>query len=110
MSYVVAGEAVQVPPGTMKSFMVSGKKLLVTNIDGRFYAINSICTHAGGDLSKGKLDGNVVTCPRHGSRFDVTTGQALSGPKFGFVKFNTASEPSYAVKVEDGKIMVDIAA
>ena len=110
MNYVVVGEAAQLPPGTMKSFMVSGKKLLVANIDGSYYAIGGICTHAGGDLSKGKLEGRVVVCPRHGSRFDVTTGEALSGPRFGFVKLKTANEPAYAVKVEGGKIMAAIPA
>jgi 3-phenylpropionate/trans-cinnamate dioxygenase ferredoxin component len=108
MSLVEVGQVNDVPQGTMKSFLAGTKRVLVSNIEGKFYAINNTCTHMGGDLSKGKLEGKVVTCPRHGSKFDVTTGKSISGPRMGFLKFNTKDEPVFEVKVEDNKIKIAV--
>ncbi len=83
----------EIPIGTMKSFKMGDKEVLVVNYGGKFYAIGNRCTHARGDLSKGKLEGNIVTCPRHGSKFDVTTGNRLAGPA-------KQNEPTYQVEVE----------
>ncbi|MDD5702290.1 MAG: non-heme iron oxygenase ferredoxin subunit [Dehalococcoidales bacterium] len=96
------------PSGAMKSFMVGGKKLLIANVGGHFYAVDNTCTHAGGDLSNGKLEGTTVTCPRHGSKFDVTTGRNLSGPKIPFFKPKVRDLNAYAVKIEGDSIAVDI--
>jgi 3-phenylpropionate/trans-cinnamate dioxygenase ferredoxin component len=97
-----------IPVGTMKSIKVEGKQLLISNVGGKYYVINGICTHAGGDLSKGKLESTTVTCPRHGSRFDVTTGICLSGPKLGIFKPKIKNEQIYEVQVEDDTIKVKI--
>jgi len=53
---------------------------VVCNIGGKFYAIQSACTHAGGPLDQGTLDGEILTCPIHRARFDVTTGQVVGPP------------------------------
>ena len=104
----------QVPAGTMKGFELNGKSVLVSNIGGRFYAIKGKCTHLGGILANGKLDGNVVTCPRHGSKFDVTTGKNLSGPAVGVFKvfsllsIKVADETVFPVKVEGNNLLVDV--
>jgi 3-phenylpropionate/trans-cinnamate dioxygenase ferredoxin component len=109
MSVMEVASVNEVPAGTMKSFSAGGKQILITNIGGKFYGISNICTHAGGDLSKGKLEGNIVTCPRHGSQFDVTTGKSIRGPKIGFVRLNTRDEMVYPVSVENGIIKINIA-
>lgn len=96
------------PAGSMQAFDVEGKKVLLANVDGMIYAINAICTHAGGDLSKGKLEGKIVTCPRHHSTFDVTTGKCISGPKIGFLKLKAKDETVFEAKVEGGRIKVSI--
>ncbi|MCX5976683.1 MAG: Rieske 2Fe-2S domain-containing protein [Coprothermobacterota bacterium] len=106
MSFIEVGQIDQIPVGSMKSTSVSGKQILIANVDGEFYAINNTCTHAGGDLSKGKLEGKIVTCPRHGSKFDVTTGKCILGPKFGFLKINTKDATAFEVKAEENKILV----
>jgi len=108
MSFTEVAQVNEVPTGTMKSYSVGGKQILVANIDGKLYAINSVCTHAGGDLSKGKLEGKIVTCPRHGSKFDVTTGKSISGPKIGFLRLKTKDETAYEVKVEENKIKINV--
>lgn len=108
MVFVKLAEASEIQPGTMKPFTVEGKEVLVLNVNGKFYAMGAKCTHMGGDLSKGTLQGIVLTCPRHGARFDVTTGKSLSGPKFGPVRLKTGDEPAYPVQVEGTSIAVDI--
>lgn len=100
-SFIEVSRVDEVPPGTMKAFKVAEKELLVANYEGKYYAIDKKCTHAGGDLSKGKLNGKMVSCPRHSSKFDVTTGSVVGGP----AKKNVSS---YEVKVEDRVIKVNI--
>ncbi len=108
MEYLEVGKIGEITEGTMKSYMVQGNNILVVNYNGSYYAIGGKCTHMGGDLSKGKLDGKIVTCPRHGSKFDITTGQSISGPKIGFLKLKTGNEPTYEVKIEGDTIRVNI--
>jgi 3-phenylpropionate/trans-cinnamate dioxygenase ferredoxin subunit len=97
-----------IPEGSMKAFRIQEKDILVVNFKGSCYAIGAKCTHLGGDLSKGILEGNIITCPRHGSKFDVTTGENTLGPKIGFLKLKTSNEPVYEVKIEGDSIMVEI--
>ena len=108
MSFFEVAKTSEIPEGTMKAVSIQDKEIVVVNYDGNYYAINRICTHMGGDLSKGKLEGKIVTCPRHGSRFDVTTGKSISGPRIGFLKLKTKDEPSYQVKVDNDSIKIDI--
>jgi nitrite reductase/ring-hydroxylating ferredoxin subunit len=64
-----------IPEGQMKGYTVEGKQILVANVAGNYYAIDAVCSHMGGYLPSGKLENNIVICPRHGTRFDVTTGK-----------------------------------
>jgi nitrite reductase/ring-hydroxylating ferredoxin subunit len=70
----------QVKPGEVKLVFLNGRKIAVYNIEGAFYATQEECTHASGPLSKGDLDGKVITCPWHDSCFDVTDGSVVCGP------------------------------
>ena len=56
--------------------------LLLVNVDGEFHAIENLCSHDGGELSDGEVIGTEIICPRHGSRFCLKTGTALSAPAF----------------------------
>ena len=107
MSFIEMAKVEEIPAGKMKLFTIGDKNILIVNFEGTYYAINGRCTHTGGDLSKGKLDGKVVTCPRHGSQFDVTTGTCIGGPKIVFVKLKAKDEITYEVKVEDKSIRVN---
>jgi 3-phenylpropionate/trans-cinnamate dioxygenase ferredoxin subunit len=98
----------EIPPGSMKSFHVGDIQVLVANCDGDFYAINNVCTHAGGHLSEGRLEGFVVRCPRHGSSFDVRTGACVAGPKIAFLKLKTADIASYPVTTEGEAVKVEV--
>jgi len=101
MSFVEIAKTEEIPSGQMKGIKKDDKNILVTNIKGKYYAINARCTHAGGDLSKGKLDGSIVTCPRHGSKFDVTTGKAVGSPA-------KQDEPVYQLKIQGNSVLVDL--
>ena len=69
-------------PGERKVAEVDGTMVAVFNIDGELYAIEDVCTHDGGELASGELDGFEIECPRHGARFDVRNGAARSPPAY----------------------------
>jgi len=98
----------EIPVGRMKAVTAGGRDILVVNHEGKYYAIGRFCTHQKGDLAAGKLEGKTITCPRHGSMFDVTTGIALAGPKIAFIRLKTGNEPAYEVKVEGNAIKVRV--
>lgn len=64
----------------LAAFPLTGKRIAIAKVDDAFYAFGDICTHQGCSLAEGELDGTTVTCPCHGSEFDVTTGEVLRGP------------------------------
>ena len=80
MPFVRAAKIAEVPAGAIHEFQVAGKAVAVANVAGKFYAISDVCVHRGGPLGQGELHDRVVTCPWHGSRFDVCTGAVLQGP------------------------------
>jgi 3-phenylpropionate/trans-cinnamate dioxygenase ferredoxin component len=70
----------ELPPGAKKLVEIDGRAIAVFNVDGRYYAIDDVCTHDGGPLAEGELVGSEIECPRHGARFDVRSGQPLCMP------------------------------
>jgi nitrite reductase/ring-hydroxylating ferredoxin subunit len=88
-------------PGSCKGVEVSGQQVALFNIGGTFYAIGNACTHRGGSLSEGEVEGTTVTCPLHGAEFDVTTGKNLTPPAPGEVL-------SYKVRIEGNDIQIEI--
>jgi 3-phenylpropionate/trans-cinnamate dioxygenase ferredoxin subunit len=97
--YVTVGKTSDIAPGTVRVFVVYGYDVAVANVDGQFYAFADVCTHDDGPVAEGELDGCVIECPRHGARFDITTGQVLSMPA-------VVPLPVYALKVEGDEIKV----
>lgn len=67
--------------------------------DGTYYAIEDMCTHDGGELASGDVEGDEVICPRHGARFCIKNGRALSAPAYEDVE-------TFPVRVEDGAVQV----
>jgi len=82
--------------------------ILLANVGGAIYALDNKCPHLGGDLSAGVLDGTMVTCPRHGAKFDVRTGENLGNAKIAFIKMNVGNAKSFSVKTEGNDILVDL--
>jgi nitrite reductase/ring-hydroxylating ferredoxin subunit len=96
----VAG-ATAVAEGNLAAFDVGGERVAIANVGGVFHAFGDTCTHLQCSLAEGRLEGTVVTCSCHGSRFDVTSGEVLRGPAQNPVR-------SYAVLVEDDALRVEI--
>ncbi len=100
-NFVRVAATKDLPPGERLLVELDGIRIAVFNLDGDFYAIEDVCTHDGGPLVEGEvLDGGHVQCPRHGARFDIRTGEALSMPAF-------EPTPSYEVQVDGGDIYVE---
>ncbi len=99
--------------GTMKMVIAEGREILLARVGDKYYATDNHCPHTKGDLSQGKLVGTVVTCPLHGSQFDISNGQVVRWLKGGLMsKLSSALKLSrtltvYNVKVEDGKVLVE---
>ena len=101
--------------GTIKKYQVQGTEILIARVEGKYYAAQSKCPHFGGDLSKGKLEGTTVTCPRHGSQLNLTDGSVvrwLKGTGLISTIGKTLKSPkkliTYNTKIEGQDIMVEI--
>ena len=95
------------PPGTVKFVSVGGKDLVISNVNGEFYAMDNSCTHEQGNLSEGQLDGDVLTCPDHGAKFDVKSGKVLGGPD-GDSPDVISPEKTYRVSIKGNDVMIEI--
>ena len=88
-------------PGKMKRFDVNGRRILLANVEGNFYAADDTCTHEDASLSQGFLKGEIVKCPLHGSCFNLCTGEVLDDP---------AEENllTYPVRLDGDDILIDL--
>jgi len=113
--YVEALKANDLKDGELRRLTLHGRTLLVARVGGRFYSADDRCPHMGGSLARGQLNGTVVTCPRHRSRFDLSDGRVVewtdwTGWKVRLAK--TLRPPraivTHPVKVEDGRVWVEL--
>jgi len=89
-------------PGQRIITEIEGYFIAVFNVNDEFFCIEDVCTHDGGPVAEGELDGYAIECPRHGARFDIRTGKVLSFPA-------VVPVPTFPVKLEGDEIFVDIA-
>ena len=89
----------ELAPGEWRVVDVDGTSIVVFNLEGEYHAIEDVCTHDGGQLTGGTVQGDQIECPRHGARFSIRTGEALAAPAY---------EPTakFPVRVENGLIQV----
>lgn len=99
--FVSVAKVSETPVGTITVHQVGDVRIALCNVNGRFYAIDDVCTHDGGPLDQGELQGQLVECPRHGAKFDVTDGRAVVLPAVRPVK-------TYAVQVDGDNVRVDV--
>ena len=95
------GDGAVVQQGNLAAFAVGLERIAVANVEGKLYAFDDLCPHRQCSLAEGRLEGTVVTCPCHGSQFEVTTGERLRGPAVRGVR-------AFAVRVEAGDLQVEI--
>jgi 3-phenylpropionate/trans-cinnamate dioxygenase ferredoxin subunit len=99
MPWLPVAPADSIPPGDYAQIEIDGTLVAVFNVAGNFYAIDDVCTHDGGELAGGAVEGDVVICPRHGARFCLRTGAALTPPAYEPVR-------TYQTRVVDGIVQV----
>ncbi len=98
--FVKIARAADLPVGQRLWVEFEEETVIVFNINDHFYCIADVCTHDGGPLEDAELQGCEIICPRHGARFDVRSGAALTLPA-------VTPVPSFAVKVIDGDLYVE---
>lgn len=98
-AWIDVAAAAEFPPGTCRIVYLGATPIAVFNADGEYFAIVDVCSHEAETLSDGLVDGREIVCPRHGARFSLVTGAALSPP---------AVEPVdiFAVRVHEGMVQV----
>lgn len=101
--------------GMMKVVNLAGNEVLLARVGDNYYAVRNRCPHMGGKLAEGKLEGSIVTCPLHGSQFDITNGQVVRWTKFtGFTsrlaKLFKPPKPliTYKVKIEGDNVLAEV--
>jgi nitrite reductase/ring-hydroxylating ferredoxin subunit len=99
MAFLRAARKDEIPVGAIREFQVDGTTLAISNVGGKFHAIDNTCLHRGGPLAQGQLNGNVVTCPWHNWKYDVTNGKVTQNQAVGVACF--------AVEVRGEDIWVD---
>jgi len=97
----LAAKKSDIAEGEAHRVVVDGVEVLLCNVGGEIYAVEDICTHDGGALDQGELDGARIVCPRHGATFDVRTGEALTLPA-------VMPLPKYGVRVDGDDVYVTV--
>lgn len=97
--FVKVADVKDIQPSQMKLVEVADENICIVNANGKYYAIGNVCTHEGGPLADGALEGYEVECPWHGSKFDVRTGEVTAPPA-------NLPVPAYEVKLDGSSILV----
>jgi 3-phenylpropionate/trans-cinnamate dioxygenase ferredoxin subunit len=112
---VDVGAAGDLAPGTMKAVTVEERELLLGRVGDEYYAADERCPHMGGRLTEGTLEGTVVVCPKHGSRFDLSDGRVVNWTKWTGVTLSVAKALKsprplkvYAVHLQEGRLLVEL--
>ena len=112
---VEVGKTGKLEDGAMKQVLVQGREILLARVGDKYYAADNRCPHLGGKLAQGKLEGTVVTCPLHGSQFDLADGHVVrwlkgAGLMSTVGKMLKSPRPLtiYKVKVEGDQILIEI--
>ena len=98
---IKVAEVSDIPVGEARVYEVDDIPIAICNVDGNFYAIENLCTHDDGPLGDGVLYGTEIECPRHGARFDVTSGEVRKQPAYAPVR-------TFPLHIENGAIFVDV--
>lgn len=114
-NFIEMGKTREFEDGVMKKLQVQGEEILLVKVGDKYYAASNRCPHLGGDLSAGKLEGTVVTCPRHDSQFDLRDGKVVRWLKgsgiissLGKALKSPDQLKTYNVKIEGDIILIEI--
>lgn len=99
-AFVTVARVGEIPVGGVKVVRLDDVPVALFHLDDGFHAIEDVCTHDGGPVAEGRLEGCIIECPRHGATFDVKTGAALTFP-------GVSPVPTYAVRVVGDDVQVE---
>ncbi|MDQ6966605.1 MAG: non-heme iron oxygenase ferredoxin subunit [Mariprofundaceae bacterium] len=99
--WIDAAAQAELEPGARRVVETEIGPIAVFNLDGELYAIADVCTHDGGELASGKCEGDQIICPRHGARFCIRDGRALTPPAFENIEI-------FPLRINSGIVQVDI--
>jgi len=108
MKYIKIARTDELKTGEKKKVTAGENVFLLANIDGTYYAIDNKCPHMGGSLFDGNLEGDTITCPRHGTVFDVKTGKMVKNGKIVFMNLKVKDGHAYPIKIDGDDILVGI--
>ncbi len=97
--WIDVAPASELAPGSRRVVDADGVRIAVFNVNGEFLAVEDLCTHDGGDLAGGELEGDAVVCPRHGAKFCLRTGAVLAPPAYEDIR-------TFPVRTEAGRVQV----
>jgi 3-phenylpropionate/trans-cinnamate dioxygenase ferredoxin subunit len=97
--WITVAKAGELASGQWRVVDAEGAQIVVFNLDGEYFAIEDVCTHDGGQLTGGSVEGSEIVCPRHGARFCIRTGAALAAPAY-------EATAKFPVRVVNGEIQV----
>ena len=97
--WITVAKEGELAPGQWRVVEADGARIVVFNLAGEYCAIEDVCTHDGGQLTGGMVLGDEIVCPRHGARFCIRTGEALSAPAY-------EATATFPIRVENGEIQV----
>jgi len=100
--FVKAATSDKIPKGRKIRVAVKNKEIMLSNVDGKIYAIDNICSHEECGLDEGDLEGFIITCPCHGAKYDVRNGDSMKETPWG------SGQESFEVKVEGNDVFVKI--
>jgi len=113
--YLDVLEADDIKDGEMKEVNAAGHGILIAKVGGKYYAVGNRCTHMGARLVDGTLEGMIVTCPRHGSQFDLRDGSVVRWTKWsglvasvGKLIKSPRQIATYKVKIEGSRVLVEV--
>ncbi len=101
LEYVAVASVEEIGNGQRLSFEIDYKRIAVFNVGGQYFAMADICSHDDGPLAEGEVDGLEIVCPRHGARFDLSTGEVLTLPAVFDI-------PVYPLRVVGGEILIGL--
>jgi len=108
MNFVAVATTSELANGAMKAVDIGGQELLLAKLENAYYAVARRCTHMAENLCDGTLEGRVVTCPRHGARFDVTNGKAVGKAKLLFMSTTPKDLATFPVKIDGTEVLIGL--
>jgi 3-phenylpropionate/trans-cinnamate dioxygenase ferredoxin subunit len=113
--FVEVAKVSDINNGSMKKVVIGDRAILLAKVQGRIYATDALCPHMQADLSEGTLQGTVLTCPMHSSKFDIKDGHVVRWTDLSGTLLAHAAKarpprplPTYPVRIDGDRVLVAV--